>query len=548
MKSRTILLIVLLILAALALRVTRLDLRPMHTDEAVHAQKFTELLEKGQYRYDPYEYHGPTLNYFTLMVAQLAGANSRTDLTDAVLRLVPAIFGLMLVLLHFVAAEGLGKKAAAIAAVGVAISPAMVYYSRYYIQEMLLVCFTFAMICCAYHAIRSKQLAWAIWTGIFAGLMHATKETCIIAFGAMTLAFAFTLLLQGKTTALKQLRQFKWWHLAVAFIAMAVVSVTFFSSFFTNLPGIADSIRTYTTYLDRAGNNHIHDHPWWFYFHRLIAFKLPNAPGPLWTEAIVVILAAVGFFVAITRKATAEKADSHFLRFIAIYTVIMTAIYSMIPYKTPWCMLGFYHGMILLAGVGVVSLYKLCATKPMRIILIILLTGAASHLLWQTYLGNFKYPAHPANPYVYAHTSPDIFDIVEQVEKIAKVHPDGHNMIIEVICPGCDYWPFPWYLRNFNPDNVAWRSEVTDNVVNAGIIISYDLPELTNDITQRLYTIPPPGQKNLYLQIKKDLRPGVPLKWMTPMTLWEEANTPPLKLPVTSSAYPNKPSASGHAQ
>ena len=57
----------IIILLALALRLPRLAQRPMHTDEAVHAIKFGQLLENNDYRYDHFEYHGPTLNYFTLL-------------------------------------------------------------------------------------------------------------------------------------------------------------------------------------------------------------------------------------------------------------------------------------------------------------------------------------------------------------------------------------------------------------------------------------------------------------------------------------------------
>ena len=57
---------------ALALRLPRLDERPMHNDEAVNAIKFGQLWERGTYRYDPNEFHGPTLYYGTLPVVWLA--------------------------------------------------------------------------------------------------------------------------------------------------------------------------------------------------------------------------------------------------------------------------------------------------------------------------------------------------------------------------------------------------------------------------------------------------------------------------------------------
>ena len=54
-------LIVIAVTAALALRAARLDVRPMHHDEANQAIKFGDLLERGEYRYDFRDHHGPTL-------------------------------------------------------------------------------------------------------------------------------------------------------------------------------------------------------------------------------------------------------------------------------------------------------------------------------------------------------------------------------------------------------------------------------------------------------------------------------------------------------
>ena len=55
MKRQAVLiaLVLLVAAAAAALRLPRLTLRPMHTDEAVHASKLGEMIEGGVYRYDP---------------------------------------------------------------------------------------------------------------------------------------------------------------------------------------------------------------------------------------------------------------------------------------------------------------------------------------------------------------------------------------------------------------------------------------------------------------------------------------------------------------
>ncbi|MFH1884353.1 MAG: flippase activity-associated protein Agl23, partial [Planctomycetota bacterium] len=295
-------------IAALALRLPRLAQRPMHGDEAVHAIKFGELLEDGVYTYNPDEYHGPTLNYLTLIPARLASAGKLTQVSEFTLRIVPVFFGVLLVLLVLPAGDGLGWGAAVYAAVLTAISPAMVFYSRYYIQEMLLVFFTFGAIVFGYRYTRSKKITWALLTGMSLGLMHATKETCIIAFGSMLLALLLTLLMQrpkprdegrGKRDA-SIVNRLSSIHLIAGLAAGAVVSILFYSSFLTNPGGILDSVRTYTTYFDRAGGNSLHIHPWYYYLRMLIYSRYGN--GPRWTEALIVFLAVVGFIAAMTKR------------------------------------------------------------------------------------------------------------------------------------------------------------------------------------------------------------------------------------------------------
>ena len=127
---------------ALALRASDLGHRPLHNDEAVNAVKVTDLWQHGRYAYDPDEYHGPSLHYTSLPFLQLTGARTAEDLTDSHLRLVTVAFGVGLVLLALLLADGLGRPAVAWAAVLTAVSPAMVFYSRYFIHEMLLVFFS----------------------------------------------------------------------------------------------------------------------------------------------------------------------------------------------------------------------------------------------------------------------------------------------------------------------------------------------------------------------------------------------------------------------
>ena len=508
---------------ALLLRLPRLQQRPMHGDEAVHADKFRLLLEEGSYEYDPEEYHGPTLNYLTLIPAKLAGAEKLTEVTEFTLRIVPVFFGVCLVLLLLPMVGGLGKGAAVYAAVLTAISPAMVFYSRYYIQEMLLVCFTFGAIVAGYRYARSKKIVWTLLAGAFLGLMHATKETCIIAFGAMFLALVLTFLMQRQTGSLVNV--VKPSHLVGGLVAGIAVSALFYSSFLSHPAGILDSIRTYTTYFDRASRSSLHIHPWSYYLEMLIYFRYGD--GPFWTEALIVVLAVIGFIAAMTRKGV-SFANVHLVRFLAFYTLILTAVYSAIPYKTPWCVLGFLHGMILLAGVGAVVLVKLAPNVLPRLIVLAVLFEASVHLTWEAYLSDYKYFADSRNPYVYAHPTTEVFTVVQKIEAYASAHKDGDDMRIDIVCPGKDYWPLPWYLRSFR--RISWSDHVVRDADSAPLIIAS--PEVEGALTEKLYKLTPVEKRQMYLFLFDKpyyvwLRPEVKLLGFVRKDLWDRFQRQP---------------------
>jgi len=515
-KCCAIIVIVAVTIAALAMRLPKLSQRPMHGDEAVHAAKFKDLLEKNLYRYDPIEYHGPTLNYFTLIPAWLTSAENLTQVTEFTLRIVPVVFGVLLVLLLLLLIDALTPPIAVIAAFLTAISPAMVFLSRYYVQEMLLVCFTFAIIVFAYRYCKTKKIYWALLAGGAVGLTHATKETCLVTFGAMALALGLTLLVNRRQGG-DPLKKIHLWHILAAGAVAVAVSALFYSSFFTNPHGIIDSVTTYKTYFIRAAQNRLHIHPWYYYFE--VLYETGFNPAMFLNESVIVILAIIGFIAALTKKGVKDT-NRNLLRFIAFYTIITTVIYCAIPYKTPWSMLCFFHGIILLAAVGIVVIVRLWTSSYYRIIMVTIFAAVAVTVTCQSILTTYKYYDSPANPYVYAHPTTDVFTIVQKVEEIAAAHPDGRNMYIQVICPDDDYWPLPWYLRSFT--NIGWWNHVDFNAPSAPVIIAS--PSVEPALLKYLYELPPPGQKNLYvsfLEPNTQLRPAIELHGYVKKELWD---------------------------
>jgi len=518
-RRRSGLIFLVPILLAATLRFPGLGLRPMHADEAVHADKFGTLLEGGRYAYDPSEYHGPTLYYLTLPSAWLQGARRYVEIDEVTVRSVPAVLGVALVAAHLGARAFLGTPGAAVAALLTAVSPAMVFYSRYYIHEIPLVLFSFGVLLGACLYLRRPGAFPALVTGACVGLTHATKETAPLALGSMLLALGLTLLVErrhGRACApVRNLVRGR--DALLALLAAAVVSGALYSSFLGNPGGILDSARAYGIYADRAATASWHFHSWDYYLRLLIHF--PSRGTPVWTEGLILLLAAVGSAAGWSGKGV-PGGDSRVLRFLALYTLVMVVLYAAIPYKTPWCVLGFLHGMILLAGAGAVWLVRAVRGTVFRAVICVVLTSAAGHLAWQAFSGSFRFAADPRNPYVYAHTGTDVFQVLERLRDLARAHPDGSSMPLQIISRE-NLWPLPWYLRGFS--RVGWWTGVSDEAENAPVIVV--TPEMESALVRKLYDLPPPGERELYMSIfdePVELRPQVELRGYAAKSLWDE--------------------------
>jgi uncharacterized protein (TIGR03663 family) len=448
------------VLIGLALRIPNLTARPLHNDEAVNATKVAELWQEGRYKYDHDEYHGPTLHYATAPFLSLSGAKNINDLPDAALRVAPIVFGIGLIFLLLLFHDALDRRAIAWAALFTAISPAMVFYSRYFIHEMLLIFFAALTLGAAWRYTQTPKLLWATLTGVGVGLMFATKETFVLSLAAMGLA---TLATFGRST-IPRLRQINRVHLAFSIAAAALVWLLFFSSFLANFPGLLDSIRTYFPWLKRAGGHSPHIHPWYFYFQRLAWFH--PAKGPVFSEALILVLAAVGAFVSL-RNANPLP------RFLTFYTLFLAAIYTAISYKTPWCLLNFFHVLILLAGVGAVAIIDRCRWPALKMAVSIAIFLLAAQLTQQAVRASQEYASDRRNPYVYAQTVPSLLELVDRVHAIAAQSPEHFKMPIKVITPDGDYWPLPWYLRRF--PQIGWFDAMPSDPYAPIIIVAADL-------------------------------------------------------------------------
>ena len=465
-----LIILIVAVAVAIALRAPNLPLRPMHGDEAINAFKFDELWSAADYKYDPHEYHGPSLPYLTAPAMWLDGRGYAGS-TETTFRAVTVFFGVALVAAVWFVRRGLGSWETAAAALLTAVSPAMVFYSRYHIHEMLLVFFTFAAIAAGYRYMLTRHVGAALACAVAFAMMHATKETFVISVAAMVwavlLVFVWGNVVVGRTWRITP--PLRWKVIAAAIVVGAAVSALFFSGFGTNWRGPIDSILAYTTYLDRGAGNSDHNKPWDYYL-RLLAWNQYRGRGPIWSEAFIVVLALIGMVESLRpRRSQPVSADAPLeprtlnpepltpslwlWRFLAFYTLGVIFIYSLIPYKTPWCVLTFVHGAILLAGVGAVTLVRWMPHILLSFPVVLLLLAGTAHLGWQSYRLNFDprlvAAPSPLNPYTYSQPRLGVHRFMQRVHDLAKTSPHKQSLPITLAIPGHDYWPLPWYLRQF---------------------------------------------------------------------------------------------------
>jgi uncharacterized protein (TIGR03663 family) len=483
----------LAVIAALVLRFYLLELKPLHHDEGVNSYFLLNLARSGKYAYDPANYHGPTLYYFSWLALKIFGES------EFALRVYPAICGVLTVALMWGLRRGLGLVGTPIAAWALALSPGLVYYSRDFIHESSFVFFTVGMIVSLYQWIispgsntlttyyykeKSREVetdardTYLVAFTIFSALLFATKETALhtylVLFLALICAAIWTALrnkLVGKgeleSSPYRVLRSFKYLTTLGLFLVFIFcsINVLFYSSFFTNWKGVLDVFKSIFMWTGRGVNEGIHDHVFTYYLGILIKLELP-----------LVIAAVIGIVLTLWR-------GTRFGLFTMAWACGMFLGYSIIPYKTPWLMVSMLVALAVFSGYVAQELHSVLRFTALRIVLIALLIAVAvpmARISWQ--VNRHKYEDNENTTgyftewgkrrkltpytdtqygYVYAQTNKDLLNLVQEVRRVKP-------RTIHYATP--NYWPLPWYFRNEHID--GYTEEVPDNFAGGAIITS----------------------------------------------------------------------------
>jgi uncharacterized protein (TIGR03663 family) len=515
LTAGALLFIAILGIAAGLTRFWALGARPLHHDESIHAYQSWTLSRGGDWRYDP-AYHGPFLYYVNALVYKIFGA------TDFTARMMPAIFGLILIGFAWPLRRWVGKPAAAVYAVLVLTSAHFTYFSRFIREDLYSLVFTFATIVAFQRFLETDRSKWLMLSATAFAFAGVTKENAYMT-GVLFVAYGLWCLVRGlgsplgprPRAALRNGFDWTWKHLVpivTAGVLFLVIWATMYTAF-GKYPGDWLAIPKAVKYW--MGQHAIAriPGPWYYYFPQLAyydtAILLAACFAFPWKEwrrdpllravlLLVPITLAAGFYSALRPEAPMlpawgalllalaaavvalfvwkdpePPATDLFVRFVAFWAVGSLAIYGWAREKVPWLTVHPLLPLTILAGLGVVRLWTLrrrpwaaVALAATGLLLVINTSGM--------YLAAFRYGAHDkerepghAEMLAYVQTSKDLVRSLAAVDT-AKSRVAAGQPVVTIV--GESTWPLTWYLRDVN---AQWASRI-DQATTPVIIGDWD--------------------------------------------------------------------------
>lgn len=502
---------------AVFLRFYDLALKPLHHDEGVNGYFLITLFRDGVYKYDPTNYHGPTLYYISLFFTKLFG------LETLPIRWSVAVFGVLTVVLIFFLKDYIGKIGSLTAALFVALSPGMVFISRYFIHEMFFVFLSLAMVLSVLFFIEKRRAGYfaVAWLALIlfvcflpsalnlANLVGSENITFVwvlrgvfFLIEAVLVFFIIRMLLdwdEGRPIYLMLASVSAMLLLATketAFITIGTVLIAAFCvylwqkiyagmGFDIGRDDLSPVALRFATFKEKLGDGKnkiiiilvcaaIFVYVGVLFFSSFFTYwegvgKFFEA-YTVWTKTgsrdhtqngtfayvkwLLKIESPILILSAVGALIALIKARHKFAVFAAFWAFGLFLAYTIIPYKTPWLALSFLLPMAIIAGYGI---NELCLARDAVLKMLAgLLTAAAIGILgYQSYDFNFVRYDDDSIPYVYAHTTRGFLDLVKQIEFYAEKSGKGRDATIEVVSP--DYWAMPWYTRDYPKANYHGR-------------------------------------------------------------------------------------------
>ena len=452
----------LIIGLAAFLRFFLLGMKPPHFDEGINGWFVDQMVRNGFYKYDPTNYHGP-LHFYVLFLSQtLFGRNLWA------LRLPVVLVSISCVWLTLRFEPFVGRNVSRLAALAMAVSPGFVFYGRYSIHEAWLVLFTMLFFVGLFGLWKfgTANYLWCAGMGLTG--MILSKETYILHVGCAMIAVAvcwvsnyFNKLEDSRPAT----QTWDYVDLAVVIGTGVALIIFFYSGTFFNWNGVKGLYQAYLPWFKTGSEGHGHQKPWYYWLRLIARYEWPVLAG------LVLCLFSVRF------KNVA-------LRYLAIYSVGTLIAYSIVKYKTPWCIISFIWPFTFSFGAAVL-LVPLTYKRVVYLVSAILLTGSLGYCVWLNY---FRCTTE-TEPYVYVQTYNDVYKFTDPLLQLAHSDPRAYQLVGHII--RASPHPLPWMLDDFGRVGYYEKDNLPPKVDGDFLLVQQDkIATVEAKLHDSYYTFP----------------------------------------------------------
>jgi uncharacterized protein (TIGR03663 family) len=464
MAKRQLLFPVLILLLAAVVRIAFLDLKPPHFDEGINGWFCDQMAKNGYYAYDPTNYHGPFHFYVLFLSLKIFGRNLWALRLPVVLASLIATFWIFLFRPFF------SRTICYLAALGMAISPGFIFYDRYSIHESWMVLFlivTFWGIL-GISTSREPRYFWGFLMGLTG--MILTKETYIIHLAGFAAAACLATLWSRVTKETRPnlvMGPLPAGHIGAAILVGISLIIFFYSGNFRNWSGLAGLYETFLAWtktgIDAAG----HGKPEFDLFPLIPPFlaKFPLLGGFAnlklnwyWVRLLAQYewLCLAGLIFSLRFLFGGQPA----LRYLAIYGVGVLFAYSIIAYKTPWCIISIAWPFLFLGA----ALIEFVAERFNQLVAVLVSLPLFGHAASKSYDLNLLRYDDPKERYVYVQTVREYHRFVDPILEKGIQDPASKQQMSGLVLLS-SYYPLPWVLGDFPnigyyPQNNSWPDKL----------------------------------------------------------------------------------------
>jgi uncharacterized protein (TIGR03663 family) len=427
------------------LRFFWLDIKPPHFDEGINGWFVDQMVKNGFYRYDPTNYHGP-LHFYILFLAQtLLGRNLWAIRLPVVLA---SIFSVHLTLKF---EPFVGRNVSRLAALAMAVSPGFVFYGRYSIHEVWLLLFSMLFILGLLGLWQRGTVNYLWCAGMGLAGMILTKETYIIHVGCALIA-AVVAWISHKITRVPDARRVRqtWTYVDLAMVVAVGLAliVFFYSGAFFNWPGVTGLYKTFAAWFKTGSQGAGHDKPWDYWFRLIGRYEHPVLLG-------LVLCFFCQFFKNLS------------VRYLAIYGVGTLIAYTIVKYKTPWCIISIVWPLLFVFG----ALITIVPASLRRAANITLGCFIAVSLVLSIRLNYFRCTTQ-SEPYVYVQTYNDVWKLTKPLLRLARADPTNYQLIGHLIRTST--YPLPWMLGDFTKVGYYEHNNMPGNLDGDFLLVQED--------------------------------------------------------------------------